>query len=194
MAAPIALAWTNIQTTGLPTGADFSDVHILEIAMVFTDFDLNPLTGESSVLRLTKSGALELRKSPDLLATHKESNLLQEAAEATASTQDVEDAIIAAIQEETSLSKGEIILAGTGTDRFILPLLSEKMPVLSSWFPFYTADLGVFRRMSHIFAHGPIINPSTNSIGKGKPTRALDAVNAMLDEARQYQSYFQEKS
>lgn len=188
-----ALFWTDFETTGLPEGNDFSNVHILEVAVVVTNFDLEPLAGYKEVVKLTRAGADALRGNEYVLNMHKNSGLLQASAkEATATEADVEQEIIKLFKEATTFDAGEFMIAGSGVAAFDHPLIKQRMPELAKWLAYYPFDIGVQRRVAQILGKGrQFINPVAKSFQDGvKAHRAWDDVQAHIEEGRRWMEFY----
>ena len=82
---PQALFWVDFETTNLPDGNDFSNVHVLEVAVIITDFDLQPYVGYEEVLKLTREGVDAIKANPVVLEMHKVNGLLKESRDASMS-------------------------------------------------------------------------------------------------------------
>lgn len=190
-----ALFWTDFETTGLPTGNDFSNTQILEVAVIVTNFDLEPLVGYKEVVKLTKEGADRLRGEEFVLNMHKKSGLLQESAKvATATEAQVEAEIIKMLKEQTSFEPGEFMIAGSGVALFDFPLIKDRMPQLSKWLAYYPFDIGVQRRVAQILGKGRnFINPVNKSFQDGVKThRAWDDVTAHLEEGKRWMQFYRD--
>lgn len=179
------LLWVDIETTSLPVGNNFDDVHILEFACILTGFDLKPVSGYREIIKPTKSAIEVLRVNPEVLQMHKANNLLEELKTASATVTEVEQEVIKILKEKTTFEKGEFMLAGSGVAGFDHPLIKEKMPELASWLTYYTMDIGVYRRTTSIFGgRHDFWNPVQSSYQSGvKNHRAYDDLKAHLEEA-----------
>lgn len=199
MAYPAALAWIDIETTSLPDEdisrqvIDFSNVHVLEFAIIITDFDLAPLSGYQEVLKMTPDAAAVIRENEVVKKMHTVNGLLKESVQAPAehTLSYVEDQVVKLIKETTSFDKGEFMIAGSGVAAFDHPLIKVKMPRLAKYFAYYPFDIGVERRVSNVLARKSIINPVKASYEDGvKVHRAMDDVQNHLTEAERYRDWF----
>lgn len=197
---PQALAWMDLETTSLPFDdierqvIDFSGVHVLEIAVILTDFDLNAMGGYKEVLKLTPEAAQVLRDNDYVRKMHQVNGLLKESIEAPAehTLAFAESEIIQLIKDNTTFEPGEFMIAGSGVAAFDHPLIKVKMPKLARYFAYYPFDIGVERRVSKILARRDIINPVKASFQDGvKVHRAMDDTQAHLEEATRYKEWFQ---
>lgn len=187
-----SLFWCDFETTGLPTGNDFSDVHVLEVAVIVTDFDMEAFAGYREVIKLTKGGADALRANEVVLKMHKVNGLLKEAATATVTLEEAEAGIIEMLTENTTFQQGEFMIAGSGVAAFDHPLIKAKMPKLAKWLAYYPFDIGVMRRTSKILSGGKdVVNPTKASYQDGvKVHRAWDDTQAHIEEATKYRDWF----
>lgn len=183
------LAWIDVETDGLPEGDDFSTVNVLEFAMIVTDFDLEPQTGYTEVVKLTKAGADRIRANDVVKDMHMTSGLIKDSAAGTFTLAEVEEQAIETLKTKTSFEKGQFMIAGSGVAAFDFPLIKQKMPELAKWFAYYPFDIGIFRRVSKIMAGRDIINPNTASYGESKAHRALADVQAHMEEAGKYRDW-----
>lgn len=181
------LFWTDIETTGLPTAAapnDYSTVYPLEIAVILTDLDLNPLAGYQTVLRPTPEVVAKLRENPEVVEMHKTSGLLKDLKGETSTLAEAQADIIALLKDRTTFDKGEFAIAGSGVATFDLPLIRQHFPEVASWLAYFPFDVGIFRRLTKIYGHGQdVYNPHLASFGASKMHRALEDVKAHLEEA-----------
>lgn len=196
---PQCLGFVDIETTGLPIEdpvrqvIDYSGVHVLEFAIILTDFDLNPISAYREVLKLTPEAAGELRANEYVRKMHTVNGLLKESIEAPAehTLAYVEDQVIQLIKETTAFDAGEFMIAGSGVAAFDHPLIKVKMSKLAKFFVYYPFDIGVERRVTKILARKDLINPVRASFEDGvKVHRAMDDTEAHLLETQRYRDWF----
>lgn len=190
MPYPEALLWIDAETTDLPEGNDYSKVYMLEIAAIVTDFDLNKITGYHTPIKLTPEAADSLRENDYVRNMHKANGLIKDAAQSDVTVSDAEVEIIKMLKEETALNKGNLMIAGSGVAAFDHPLLKHWMPELASWLAYYPFDIGIERRVSKILAGRPLVNPTTASYGEDKLHRALNDVEAHIEETRTFRDFY----
>jgi oligoribonuclease len=187
---PQALLWMNLQTTGVSPKDDF----ILEAAAIVTDFDLEPITGQSEVVKLTKPAVDRIRTNDYVLKMHVADGLLKESKEATLSLAEVEKEFVTMLKTATTFEPGEFMIAGAGVAHFTAPMLRSQMPELYKWVAFYPFDTGILRRTTKILTGRDIINPVKPQYVDGvKVERALPAVRSQITEAKAYRSEFRAK-
>lgn len=192
---PRFLFWTDFETTTLPVGLDFSGVHVLEVAVIVTDLDLNKKVGYQSVVALTPEAAQSIRGNQFVKDMHTKSGLLRECVEATRagtglSLAQVEQEILGCIGEFGG--HDDFIIAGSGVAAFDHPLIKVKMPTLATWLAYFPFDIGVMRRVSHILSGKEIVSHTAMSYGEEKAHRALADVEAHLEEATKYRTVLRE--
>lgn len=186
MAYPKRLFWVDIETTGLPEGNNFDDVHLLEIAVIVTDFALNPEVGYTEVVRMTTDAADAIRRNDVVREMHKKSGLLRESIQGGLSMEEVENEILALLVEGE-----DYIISGSGVATFDLQFIKAKMPRLAERLAYFPLDIGVLRRGAKILSGGKdVINPVQASFGDTKEHRALADVEAHMEEARRFSAYF----
>jgi oligoribonuclease (3'-5' exoribonuclease) len=192
---PHALFWIDIEATALSKKNDFSDVHPLELAVIVTDFDLEPMAGYEAVITPTAETVASLRRNPQALEMHRANGLVAALKGTTETVEEVEQNLIQMLKTKTALQPGEFMIAGSGVARYDYGLLDKWMPALTSWFAYYPFDIGVMRRTAKILSGGrQIVEPNTASYGDEKLHRARADVEAHLAEARQWQDWFRRAS
>lgn len=187
---PQALLWLDFETDALPKGNDFSNVNILEVGAVVTDFDLTRFKGYHDCVKLTAAHAVNLKESEEILEMHKESGLIADMATSELTVADLEQELIKLLKECT-FDKKEYILAGSGVATFDLPLIQAKMPELASWLQYYVMDIGVLRRTAFYLSNRrQFVSETRQSYQNGfKTHRAFDDVMAHINEAEKYKDW-----
>jgi oligoribonuclease (3'-5' exoribonuclease) len=191
---PSVLLWLDMETTALPPKGtnDFSDVYVMEISVIATDFDLKPYFGYEGVVGMTDEMKASLGRNPEVVQIHLKNGLLKASKESTDTLRVIESEIVGMLQNKTSQNKGEFIIAGSGVAAFDHPLIKEKMPELASWLTYYPADIGVVRRLSKILSGGrDVITPVQESFAEGvKAHRSTPDVQADIKLAKEFQKLF----
>lgn len=200
MTAKVAqqLIWVDIETTGLPTEhdecIDFSDVHVLEFAMIITDRALNieSVGGYTEVIKMTRPAADALKTNEFVREMHTANGLIKDSISATMTLDDVDLEIETLLKTETTFDKHEFAIAGSGVAMFDFPLIKAKMPRLASWLTYYPYDFGIERRISRDLAGRDLINPGSHgaSYGDAKAHRAMADVEAHLREAQDLRDFY----
>lgn len=191
------LIWVDLETTGLPTEhdecIDFSDVHVLEFAMIVTDRALNieHAGGYTEVIKMTRPAADALKANEYVRKMHTTNGLIKDSLSATRTLADVDLEVETILKRETAFDKREFSIAGSGVAMFDFPLIKAKMPRLASWLVYYPYDFGIERRISRDLAGRDLINPvHSASYGDTKVHRAMADVEAHLREAQAYRDWF----
>lgn len=192
---PRFLIWTDIETTGLPVGNDFSGVEVLEVAIIVTDFDLTPKVGYEEIVTMTPLIAERIRANPFVKEMHGKSGLL---VDAVAAAREGKNVTLADIENEILDILGEMgdadsfMIAGSGVAAFDYPLIKAKMPTLAQWLAYYPIDIGIMRRSGKILAGREFVSHTAQSYGEAKVHRAMADVRAHLEEAGKYRQVFRE--
>lgn len=182
------LLWLDFESTSLPVGNDFTDVHVLEVAAIVTTLDLTQLAGMSDVIKMTTPAYAVLKQNPFVVEMHTKNGLLRECVQS-------KDAITLAAAEASIIEelvaagakKGKVSIAGSGVAGFDFPLIKAKMPELASWLTYYSYDSGVLRRWVNVLAKREIIaSVSYPASGPDSSHRALPDVEAALEEVQQF--------
>lgn len=194
-----ALAWCDLETTQLPEPdverevVDYSNLHILEVAVLVTDLDLQPISGYHEVVRMTRGAANSLKKNDFVRDMHTKNGLILDSVKGeTAKTlAEIDADVDQLLQETTSFDRGEIAIAGSGVARFDHPIIDVKMPSFARWLHYAEIDIGILRRVTTMFNHGEaVVNPVPESSRDGVKThRAWDDVQAHLKEAERYADF-----
>lgn len=192
--SPFILLWCDLETTGLEVVTGSKEDQILEGAFLTTDFDLRKYAGFSEVVKLKKSGLERIRGNEYVLDMHKRNGLLKETAKADSNmtVRALEEQAIELIKTSTTAEKKEVRLAGSGIAHFDAEIIRELMPELWSWLDYSLVDIGIFRRMSKMFAKRDIVNPTDASYGDKKLHRAWEDVLGHIEEANKYKELFRE--
>jgi oligoribonuclease len=180
------MAWIDLESTGLDPELD----PVLELGLILTDWDLNPIVGYSEVVEMTTHGAERIRGNEVVREMHRKNGLLADSIKNGAPLAQVEEEVIQLIREKTTAEPGEVLLAGSGVSHYDQRVIEKQMPKLFRWLAYYTADVGSFRRQAQIYA-GKYITPyNPSSYGDEKLHRAYADVEAHLEEAQQYRDLF----
>lgn len=192
--SPFILLWMDFETTGLEVVKGCKKDQVLEGAFIVTDFDLNLYAGIHDVVKLKKSGLERMRENEYVLNMHKKNGLLQDSAKADSgkTVEALEQQAIELLKTNTTANKKEVRLAGSGIAHFDAEIVRELMPELWSWLDYSLVDVGIFRRMSKMFAKRDIVNPTAASYGDEKLHRAWDDTMGHIEEAKKYAELFRE--
>lgn len=188
---PSALAWIDLETTGLPVGNDYSGVEILEIGLIVTDFDLKPYFGYQGIVKMDDDIKRALAANPEVVQMHLANGLLKESKESKDTLREIESEIIGMFKTRTTQEKGEFMLAGSGVTAYDFNVLKEKMPELASYFSYFSLDIGIVRRAFNVLSGGADLVPtiSESFVEGNKKHRALEDIKAHLKEANEYKKF-----
>lgn len=188
---PSALAWIDLETTGLPVGNDYSGVEILEIGLIVTDFDLKPYFGYQGIVKMDDDIKRALAANPEVIQMHLANGLLKESKESKDTLREIESEIIGMFKTRTTQEKGEFMLAGSGVTAYDFNVLKEKMPELASYFSYFSLDIGIVRRAFNVLSGGADLVPtiSESFVEGNKKHRALEDIKAHLKEANEYKKF-----
>lgn len=194
--APIALFWIDLESDRLipdPVDGviDFRPMNIMEVAVIVTDFDLNPITdGYREAVKMTPEMAQGLRENEFILDMHRGSGLVKDCIASTHTLADIEDEIIAMLKSDTTVTERELQIAGSGVAAFDHPVIKALMPKLARWLHYAPFDIGVLRRSSKIMAKGDVVNVPKSYKDGVKTHRAWDDVEAHLEEGVQFRDFY----
>ena len=197
MTYPKFLLWVDFETTGLPKGNDYSDVHILEVAALLTsiEYPYHKYGLYYETLTPTKESVAALKSNIDVFRMHRESGLLEDWKNSPAeNTVAYAQESILLMLENNDVRAGGVAIAGSGVAAYDFPLIKEHMPLLAAQLAYFSFDVGMFRRLAHSFlpeARNKI--PDTPaSYGNGdKKHRAKADIEAHYAEALAFAQWLQ---
>jgi len=172
MADPNRFVWLDLEMTGL----DDKRCHIIELAMIITDGDLNELAQVEQCIWQPES-ALETM-SPFVRKMHTDNGLLAKVRASTTSQAEAEQAVIDVLLKHVPYKKG--ILAGNSIwqdRRFLL----AHMPNFESLLHYRQIDVSTIKVLSKQW-----YGPAGDAPGKPSSHTALDDIRASLAELRWY--------
>ena len=134
------LVWIDCEMTGLDLEVD----ELVEIAVVITDYDLNPVDAGLSIVIKPDASALE-NMGEFVRAMHTESGLIEEIPNGV-SLADAEFQVLEYIQRFVPL-EGKAPLAGNtiGTDRMFL---AKYMPRVDRWLHYRNVDVSSIQELA----------------------------------------------
>jgi len=171
------IVWIDTETTGL----DYGKEALLEIAVVITDDDLGVIDLHQDLIKTPKR---KLRRMGEYVTKmHTESGLLRELPSATKTQKQVEDNILALL-DENGLDSG-LILGGNSV-HYDRRMLESRMPRLMSRFTHQNLDVSsiglvVKRWMPKVYDHIKEIKVNDN------PHRAMYDIMDSIEQLRHYQ-------
>lgn len=173
------MLWLDLETTGLDVERD----EIVEVAVIGTDDDLNPIFEFSEVCRPSKHSLYNELMSLDF---HAINGLASDVATSTQTIGDVENALLAELERIAGpVSRGSLILAGSGVGHFDRKFIAKHMHRLDQLLHYRPIDVGSAREL-FLRTQGRL-HTEVNNL---KTHRALDDVNCHLAEARAFAGMF----
>jgi oligoribonuclease len=195
MADPTCVAWLDLETTD--TDEKVAHAAVLELGLVITDFDLDPIMSTQAVINPGLDDLLH-REPDEVLATiyelmnpyvqqlHDQNGLWDEVKKSDLSITALDEALLGVYQD---VGDGNLVaLAGSGVSHFDGRWLKKFLPRSSSLFTHYSYDVGTVRRFLRDLCGADVTpaDPSGASSGDAKAHRALADAWAHLNEARAY--------
>lgn len=157
------LCWLDLETTGLDTRA----CHVLEVAMVITDHELNPLATKNLVLEASSDALkhLQLEANKVALEMHQQSGLLLECASSSLTLKVVDQflcSFLTPYQELEIDAEGKPtgkmvppIVAGRNVGVYDLPIFRRCFPEASKLLHYRTLDVRTFRTVLRMLGKEP---------------------------------------
>lgn len=176
------LVWMDLETTGLDSRIDL----ILEVAVVLTDTDLEPLTSGNWLVRSHLERDWLVSSLPGrVLDLHRESGLLDDLTRSWTSLPgmgEVDLLVADLLATWHPGADGDLLLAGSGTDRFDRRFLEEQMPLTEKLLHYRGVDVSPSRLMAGWW--NTALAAELAACVPTVPHRALPDVKAALAQAR----------
>lgn len=171
------IGWVDIETTGLePRGDD-----ILELAIVVTSDDLEPLMTYESIVRFAKPP--EMWPS-FVLDMHRESGLLEaiENGEGKSLIEVEDDAVrmLDAVATVTEQERGQLIMGGSSV-HFDRAFLKHHMPTLHDWFHYRNIDVSTLKELAQRWTDDGSQVRTIAEMTPVKPHRALNDIVSTIN-------------
>jgi oligoribonuclease len=174
---PINLIWIDLEMTGLDPLKD----HIIEIATLITDSQLNILAQGPNVA-IHQSDAILDTMDEWNTKQHTQSGLKKRVQESTLSVQDAQLQTLAFIQQWVGPKISPMCGNTVCQDR---RFLSRWMPTLEAYFHYRHIDVSTVKELAKLWA--PRIFKGFNKMGAH---RALDDIKESLEELKYYRNHF----
>lgn len=175
MADDLKLVWIDLEMTGLDPALD----SILEIAVIVTDAELQPLGQYEAVIATSES---QLALMNDYVRDmHTKNGLLQRVKAATVSLEEAQAQALALVRQHCA--EGEGVLAGNSIhqDR---RFLYRYMPQLEAWLHYRQVDVSSFKVLARAWY------PEVPKYGKeDKDHTALADIKESIAELRFYRQH-----
>ncbi|KAL7417797.1 ribonuclease H-like domain-containing protein [Mrakia frigida] len=178
------LVWVDCEMTGLELGKD----RIIEMAVIVTDGDLNPLDeGIEYVIKTPKSVLDQM--GPWCVEQHGKTGLTQQCIDSPYTLDFVTGEVLKYIKERVP-EKGAALLAGNSVHAD-LGFLKIEMREVVEWLHYRIIDVSSVKELTHRWY--PTLSRSLaadrhNLKPLGSTHRALDDINASIRELRQYRA------
>lgn len=167
---PNHIAWLDLETTG----TDEQTGHILECAVILTDFSLNELGRWERVFAAPVGWESDLNDT--VIEMHAASGLIRDVRKSLRSVTDGDFELAAHLRHLTK-SSDHIALAGSGVAHFDRRWIDRHMPLTAKRFTYWELDVGVVRRFAKMLAGQPFERAEVKH-------RAMADVEQSLSEAK----------
>jgi oligoribonuclease len=172
-----ALVWIDLEMTGLDPNTD----HILEIATIITDSELN-IVAQGPVLAIRQPDAVLAAMDEWNKRTHGASGLIDRAKASTLDTADVERQTLEFIQPFVPKNKSPLCGNGICQDR---RFLARLMPQLEAWVHYRNLDVSTLKELVRRWK--PEIY---DGFEKKNTHKALDDILESIAELKYYRAHF----
>lgn len=174
---PNALVWMDLEMTGLDTVND----HILEIATIITDADLN-IVAHGPVLAIHQSEEVLSGMDEWNVRTHSSSGLLDRVRKSALATAEAEAQTLAFIQQYVPKNRSPLCGNSICQDR---RFLARLMPQLESYLHYRNLDVSTLKELARRW------KPALYSAFEKQNThRALDDILESIAELKHYREHF----
>ena len=174
---PNALVWIDLEMTGLNSGSD----HIIEIATVITDSQLN-IVAQGPVLAVHQPDSVLSGMDEWNTRTHGDSGLTQRVRESTLSAADVERETLAFIQQYVPKNKSPLCGNSICQDR---RFMAREMPQLEAYVHYRNLDVSSLKEL--VKRWKPEL---CAGLVKKNTHKALDDIIESIEELRYYREHF----
>ena len=177
MTADDNLVWIDLEMTGLDTTND----HIIEIATIVTDAELN-IVAEGPVIAVHQPDSVLERMDEWNRRTHGESGLIERVRSSRHSAADAEAQTLAFLASHVGRGVSPMCGNSICQDR---RFLAREMPVLESYFHYRNLDVSTVKELARRWA--PAVLAGVN---KASTHSALDDVRESIEELAHYRREF----
>jgi oligoribonuclease len=174
---PNALVWIDLEMTGLDPNTD----HILEIATIITDSELN-IVAQGPVLAVRQPDAVLAAMDEWNKRTHGASGLIERVKASTLNIADVERQTLEFIQPFVPKNKSPLCGNGICQDR---RFLARLMPQLEAWVHYRNLDVSTLKELVRRWK--PEIY---DGFEKKNTHKALDDILESIAELKYYREHF----
>ena len=177
MQNPQNLIWIDLEMTGLDPERD----HIIEMATIVTDTDLNVLA-EGPVIAVHQSDAVLAGMDEWNTRTHGQSGLTQRVRDSRIGVAEAEALTLAFLEQWVPRGKSPICGNSIGQDR---RFLVRYMPRLEAYFHYRNLDVSTLKELAARWA--PAVR---DAFVKQGTHQALDDIRESIAELRHYREHF----
>ena len=191
---PSAIFWVDLECDGLipePVNGvvDYNQLNILEVAVLITNLQLEPITGYKEAVKMTRAAADNIKANPEVLDMHRGSGLVQACVESAKTISEIEDEIIAMLDEE--VPGISFYIGGSGVAAYDHPIIKALMPKIAARLHYAPYDIGIARRMSKTMTNRDVVNIPRSYQDGVKTHRAWDDITAHFEEGVAFQTFFE---
>ncbi|KAI8099247.1 ribonuclease H-like domain-containing protein [Halteromyces radiatus] len=164
------------------TGLDLEKDHLIEIAVLITDGDLNIVAEGPEIIIHQPLDVMEAM-NPWCVEYHGKSGLTKAVLESTVTTKQAEQQVLQFIKQQLPDMKGKIPLAGNSVHadkRF----LEKEMPAIIDYLHYRIIDVSTIKELTKRWY--PEV---ANSMIKRNKHRALDDIKESIDELKYYRQH-----
>ena len=168
-----SLVWIDLEMTGLDPESD----HIIEIATIVTDAELNVLA-EGPVLAVHQPEPILAAMDDWNRRTHGESGLVERVRRSTTTVGSAEEQTLAFLRQHVDPGVSPMCGNSICQDR---RFLAREMPALEKFFHYRNLDVSTLKELARRWAPGVLAGVQKNS-----RHLALDDIRESIDELRHY--------
>jgi len=172
MPSPSPLVWIDLEMTGLCAETD----HILEIATLITDGDLN-IIAEGPEIVIHQPAEIMNTMNAWCVKQHGNSGLTEKVRESTISLQEAEKQTMKFIKKHTGRTKVPMCGNSIGQDRMFL---LRYMPKITNHLHYRMVDVSSFKEMAKRWY------PNFTQFEKKATHRAMDDIRESIAELKHY--------
>ena len=167
------LVWIDLEMTGLDPDSD----HIIEIATVVTDAELN-VVAEGPVLAVHQPEPILAGMDDWNRRTHGESGLVERVRRSATTAADAEEQTLAFLRQHADPGASPMCGNSICQDR---RFLAREMPALEKFFHYRNLDVSTLKELARRWAPGVLAG-----VHKTSTHLALDDIRESIDELRHY--------
>ncbi len=182
------LLWIDLETTGLSPAED----EILEIGMILTDDQLNPIAELELLVQPSTYGMARLAAKPYVQKMHTDNGLLRALSTAPRFGPDAPPEVTVASRQilgwiaGLGAQKGRVAICGSGVAKFDYQFLERLTPELTDFCTYFIPfDSGILRR-----SYRTSTGSTLTTVDEMKTHRGIDDIRCHLAEAQQFRNLY----